>query len=638
VNGPDASPFGNWKVFAPHKRFNALARVSYDISDSLSFWSEFAYSHQDSDALSTYHQSPALVVPITNPYIPASVRADMTRLNLASITVGRYDTELGGYQFNIGTNTTRGAFGLKGRLGDNWQWDAFFERGVTKGHSTLYTNIWEGNWLASTYVVADAQGNPVCGPVATNPNLTGANATRIPQIRPGCVPFNIFGRNSASQAAKDYIKGVSNTDSTYEQNVVAANIRGEPFSSWAGPVSLAAGLEYRDTFADSEANEFGKMQAGLSNNGATYSGGVSVYEGYLEAGVPLAKDMAWAKSLDLNGAIRRTHYSTSGSVTTWKVGATYEPTDYLRLRGTVSRDIRAANITELFNAGARGITANALNPINNQTGALFTVSGGNPRLTPERANSLTIGAVFQPTGFARGLRVSVDYFKVDIKDVIATVAAADILRRCASGLKEYCSLVDFDTSPFGIAQVNTVPANLNNLKTQGLDIELAYRVPIEAMGIPGRFDIRSFTTHVWELRTVDAVSNINRAGAGTGGVPKWVSNLNLTYALGRFSNTVQLKYNNKFLGDAALIGPGQSGYSPALANSTNKNTYPAMIYWNWSGSYDILQGKRQLQVFAVVNNVMDKDPPTTAIIGLINGGNPYDLAGRAFKFGLRFKY
>jgi outer membrane receptor protein involved in Fe transport len=639
-NGPDASPFGNWKVLAPHKRYNGLARLTYEFNDNLTAFAEYGYSHQDSDALSTYHQTPALIVPITNPFIPDSVRAAMVANNLSQITVGRYDTELGGYQFNIGTTTERATFGLKGKAFGNWNWDVYFDHGVTKGKTTLFTNIWEGNWLAATYVVAGPNGQPVCGPVATNPNLTGAAASRIPQIQPNCTPFNVFGRNSASQAAKDYIKGESETKSRYEQNVIAANIAGEPFSTWAGPVSLALGGEHRRAEGASLANAFGQLQAGLTNNGATFTGKVKVTEGYAEAGIPLARDMAFARAFDLNGAVRRTHYSTSGSVTTWKVGATWDLNTDLRFRFTRSRDIRAANINELFSTGQIAVTANALNPINNRTGALFTLGGGNPTLTPEIADSLTAGVVFQPSWQAlSGLRLSVDYYKVNIKDVIATVAAADILRRCADGRQAYCALIDFDSSTFGIARVRTQPANLNNLRTQGLDIEVAYRVPLDRWGLPGRLDLRSFTTHVWELRTIDAVSNINRAGAGTGGVPSWVSNLTLTYQLGRAVNTLQIRYNNRFKGDATLIGPDQDGYSPSLPNSTNKNSYPSMVYVNWTGQYDIIQRDgRQLQVFAVINNLLDKDPPATAIIGLINGGNPYDLIGRTFKVGARFKY
>ena len=634
TNGPDASPFGRWLMASPSRRYNGLARVTYDVNDSVTVFADYGYGYQQSDTEITYHQTASMIVPITNPFIPAATRAAMVANNLNSITIGRYDTELNGYLFDIHDTTHRGVVGIRGEA-NNIRWDLSYSHGVAKGHSILFTNIAEGNWLAATYVVAGPNGQPVCGDLATNPNIGARRA----QVTPGCQPFNIFGRGSASQAAKDYIRGTSDTATRVAQDVVQANIAAEPFSTWAGPVAIAAGGEWRKETGSSQQNAFAINTPGLSNNGSTYRGGVTVKEGYIEAGVPLAREIALAKTLDLNGAVRRTSYSTSGSVTTWKIGATWDINDMLRLRGTKSRDIRAANITELFASGARGITASATNPIKGTSGALFTQGGGNPNLTPEIADSLTFGAVLQPGGPLQGLRLAVDYFSVSIEDVISSVTAPNILTRCAQGLQEYCALIDFDNSAFGIAQVRTQPANLDRLKTAGVDIELAYRVPLDNWDLPGDLTLQSFTSWVDTLATTDAVGTIDRAGAATGGVPEWTSNLNITYQLNRLTNALQFRYSSSILGDATLVGPGQSGYDPKLPNSINKNTWPSAVYVAWSAQYDIVnKDGRKLQVFGVVNNLLDKQPPAATLIGLLNGGNPYDLYGRRWRVGIRFAY
>jgi outer membrane receptor protein involved in Fe transport len=88
-----------------------------------------------------------------------------------------------------------------------------------------------------------------------------------------------------------------------------------------------------------------------------------------------------------------------------------------------------------------------------------------------------------------------------------------------------------------------------------------------------------------------------------------------------------------------LCGPDEACYNPALSTSTNKNAYPAAVYFNWTGAVDVINSEnKQLSVFAVVNNIFDRDPPQTALVGLINGGDPYDLVGRYFKAGVRFKF
>ena len=637
-NPPDANPFGNWNIRAPSRRLTGMAKFSYEVAAPLTLYAQVGYADMHNKGLSSYHQAASLIVPISNPFIPASVRAQMIAKGLTSITVGRYETQLGGYKLLATNEISREVIGAKGDLGGSWKYDIYYQHGRTDGHQIVNTNIFEGNYLAATYVVSDANGNPVCGPLATNPNMTAARAA---QVLPGCVPFNLFGRTSPSQAALDYIRYRSDNHTYYAQDVMSASLNGEPFSLWAGPVSFATGFEHRVESGYSLADPYGQQLVALSNNGTTYSGRVEVNEGFAEVGVPLIRDASFTKSLDLNGAIRRTHYSTSGSVTTWKLGATWEPTDYLRFRVTRSRDIRAANITELFQTRSVGITASFLNPINNKTGPINTISGGNPNLKPEIAQTWTAGVVFQPKwGILDGFRLSVDYFDVKISNVIATVAAAEIARRCSIGLQEYCALITFDSSPSGIASIATTPANLNQFKTNGVDIELAYRFPMDAMGLPGRLDLRSLTTWTAHLTTLDAVSVIDRAGSGAlGGVPHWTNNTSLTYNIGKFTNTFQLRYTSAIKGDATLVDPTQDGYSSALSNSINVNHFPAAAYLNWTMQFDVLkEGRKSFQFFFVANNLFDKEPPDYAIVAFASGGNPYDVIGRTFKAGVRFGF
>jgi outer membrane receptor protein involved in Fe transport len=636
-NPPDANPFGNWNLRVPVRRYTGMASLNYEFSDAFTAFAEFGYGNVRSEGFTTYHQAASLIVPIGNPFIPASVRAAMVANNLSSISVGRYETQLGGYLLDSRTETKRGTIGFKGKIAENWSWDAYATHGVSDGDQILKTNIFEGNYLAATYVVAGPNGTPVCGPLGTNPNLTPARAA---QVQPGCVPFNIFGRESPSDAALDYVRYRSQNETRYEQNVYAANLNGEPFSTWAGPVSLALGIEHRREEASSSADPFGRQNVGLANNGSTYEGSVKITEGYAEVGVPLAKDMAFARALDLNGAIRRTHYSSSGSVTTWKLGATWEPVEAIRLRVTRSRDIRAANIGELFSQRSATFTASFLNPINNRTGPVNVVSGGNPNLKPEVARNWTAGIVLQPTWeWARGFRASVDYFDVDIKGVIATVAATDIALRCAQGLTEYCSLITFDNSPAGISDIQTVPANLNRLKTSGFDVEVAYRVPLDAIGVPGQLDLRSLTTITRHLTRSDAATSIDRAGSGAlGGVPSWSNNTTVSYALGAVTNTFQFRYTPSLKADATLIGPDDDNFDPKLPNSINVNRFPASMYVNYTLQFDVKTSKgNSMQLFTVVNNLLNKTPPDYSLIAFVAGGNPYELIGRSYKVGARFK-
>ena len=108
----------------------------------------------------------------------------------------------------------------------------------------------------------------------------------------------------------------------------------------AGPISVAAGLEWRrDTANVVNCLDCQKL-ALMNQNYSLYSGEIEVKEIYGEVGVPLLRDLPLAKAFDLNGAMRRTDYSTSGAVTTWKAGATWDAADFLRFRATRATSVR----------------------------------------------------------------------------------------------------------------------------------------------------------------------------------------------------------------------------------------------------------------------------------------------------------
>ena len=190
------------------------------------------------------------------------------------------------------------------------------------------------NQPARIQLAADATtngaGQVVCRSTLTNPNN-------------GCVPVNLFGVNNFSAAAKAYLYGDGWLNQEFTQTAFAANLQGDLFSTWAGAVPLAVGVEYRDNSASTTADPISASSGFYVSNSAVVSGGIKVKEGFAETVVPLAKDLPLAKSLSLNGAYRFTDYSTSGTVKTWKYGAAYEPIDWLKFRGTRSRDIRAPN-------------------------------------------------------------------------------------------------------------------------------------------------------------------------------------------------------------------------------------------------------------------------------------------------------
>ena len=112
---------------------------------------------------------------------------------------------------------------------------------------------------------------------------------------------------------------------------------------------------------------------------------VNVFEVYGETVVPVFE------GFEFNGAARFTDYSTSGRVETWKAGFTYQPIDDITLRVTQSRDIRAPNMSELYDAGRARTNAVQVDGYSVDFTQNLT---GTPTVGPEEADTLGIGLVF----------------------------------------------------------------------------------------------------------------------------------------------------------------------------------------------------------------------------------------------------
>lgn len=641
-----ANPLSNWGLKTPNRRATAMGLIDYDLTSAVEAFFEATYAYTDIDGFSSFHTQPQVTILRNNPFLPAPIAAEMDRLGLTQIDIGRVDTEWGGAATRNTFNTYRFAGGFKWELSDSWTWDSYVQYGQTRGTHSLY-HTRESNLKAAQYAIMGPDGVPVCGPIATNPNFAPGRLSAIVNpdfVLPGCAPFNPFGIGNASPESIAYVSGEQISKLNIKQTVAAANVSGDLLTLPAGPVAIAAGIEYRTESVDQRVDRLQEMGIYTNGNNKNWSGDNEVVEGYVELAVPLLRDQPLVHSLELNAAARRTYYRTSGWVTTWKVGATFEPHQAVRFRVTRSRDIRAPGIAELFSFGGTLVGANMeLNPFNNQLGRIPQTNRGNPNLKPEIADTFTAGIVLQPTGFLSGLRASVDYYDIKIDGVVATVGASEVLQRCFDGREDYCAAIQFDDSEFGIRNVNTSPFNQDQQHTSGVDFEIAYRVPINSMGIPGQLNLRALGNWTRKMKRVDVPgpNAVVRDFVGYvqgGGRPKWTGTINATYQIGSLTTGLNVRLFSPIRYSPDFVGPDEEGYDPALPNSINVNRFRSIPYFSFNAAYDFQIGRAKMQVFGVVNNMFNAKAPVLSIAALNTGGNPYDYVGRTFRAGLRFQY
>lgn len=590
-------------------RQSVFTRIGYDIASHTEAWADLLYSRseQTQNVIPNYNNG-NLTISVDNAFLPPSIRALMLANNIQSFLLGRENIELG-FNFADGTNTTlRYGTGLKGKFDNGWSWDAYVQYSSNEYYSTEENNRKEANWTnAVDSVINPTNGQPICRSTLTDPNN-------------GCVPINVFGPNSISQAALPYVEGTSWYDETETQADAAANLRGDLFSDWAGPVSMATGFEFRREATGGTSDPLSLVSGWRQVNAQPLNGSYDVGEVYLESDIPLAKNLSWAENLDFDGATRLTDYSTSGLVDTWKLGINYSPVNDIRIRATRSHDIRAPNVNELFQTRGQNISP-IFDPVTNQTNPTLVLTGGNAALQPEIGDTITSGIVYEPH-WATGLKASIDYYTIDVTGAITTLDPQTQVTDCYAGQTALCSGITRDASG-KISEVFSAEFNAQEVKTNGFDFEAAYGFPVAN----GHMSLRLLANYVDHLITTVGGVSTDAAGQPNGaGLPHWRGNMTATYTNAAFTIMAEGRY----------IEGGLFNTTYVQGLSINNNDIPNVFYVDLSASYSLSD---KFQVYVKIDNLFNTNPPiipNSLNVPHASTSAFYDLIGRQYALGVRF--
>ncbi len=656
------NPRGN--IATPITSKNAFARFGFDATDDLRLFVEGSYSQSDSyfygtspsyvgttaasttNAITGLTTTNGITIYNDNAFLPAAVRTQMAGSNITSFVLNRISPDWGRNEGISDTTTYRGAVGLNWSLG---AWDVDWALDSGRTHARLENNH-SPNQI-KLFEALDSVINPATGQAVCRSMLNTANAGR------GCVPLNPFGTGSASPAAIQYVFGDSGYSDIYLTQISSeANLRGSPFSTWAGETAFATGIAWRrfsaeqisdplsQTYISQVAGSRG-MPTGLNNKLGVFLTGnqnfqpektISVKEVYAELQAPLAKDLPFLHAADANVAFRHADYSTTGGVNAWKAGGSIAPIESIRLRFTRSRDVRAPNINELYQPALVSL-ATINDPATGSSSNVPVYNGGNENLVPEIANTVTAGIVLRPS-FLPELSVAIDYYKIKIGNSIGNVAAANnIVQWCYQGFAVYCQLVN-RLSNGTLASVNTYSVNQNLVENSGIDAEVNYRATIGSL----KLGVRVLASYLNTLATTDPFgSTTDAAGVNGGeaaGTPEWQGSLGVTLGYRNLTTFVQQRYIGSGLYSNVYVLGGRT------SNSLDYNHVDGRTYTDLTLRYDFSAANADWQVYGTVNNLFDKDPPPSPTrVGLpasILGTNPtlYDVIGRQYNLGVRFKF
>jgi outer membrane receptor protein involved in Fe transport len=604
-------------------RSSTYGRLSYRFDSGSEMFIDLIAARSEANPTSVpYLRQGNITVRRDNPFLTTTIVNQMTTLGLQTFSMGRTNQDLGRVTYDNISRLVDVRLGAKGAFGDGWRWD------ITAGVGTNRFGIdAKNNVIVPRFNLAiDAVRNPLSGQIVCRSSLSGASSD--------CVPLNLFGEGSPSREARQYVLGVSSQRIDYEQRILAANLRGTVASLPEGPVSLAAGTEYRYQSYEAVGDALSATNAFWLGNYKSSRGDYNVREAYLEVAAPVLGKTPLSEHLEINAAVRHTDYSRSGSVTTWKAGVVWDVNDWMRLRTTRSRDIRAPNLGDLFQANATAV-ANIVDPVLNAGYQTTRVTSGSLDLDPERADTRAFGLVLQPAALP-GLSLSIDYFDIDIADAIITPDAQVLINRCAVGEAALCANITRAPIDNRISEVRVKPVNAQVERTSGFDVEIGYR---RSLDLSDRIAdesllVRAVATHVRE-RVVDAVgARFDYAGslADATAVPDRRAYVFVGLQSPRFDASATLR----FIGSGVL----RSEWSAA---DIEDNGVSSVTYVDLGATFRPRLAE-PLELFASVGNVFDRAPPrapvTTGTSFLNTGTNMllYDTVGRKYSFGLRARF
>lgn len=478
------------------------------------------------------------------------------------------------------------------------EWD--YKAGVSNGKNKVEQDFTDGYVRGS--VVNNAVVNGVINPFGPQ---TAAGATALQNAK-------VIGR---------VLEGKGDV------TAVDGRVSRELFSLAAGPVAGAFGLEYREEEFTYTVLPLARDAVGSGLElASSITGKRDVTALFTEFNVPLLRD------LEAQLALRYDRYSDFGNTVNPKIALRYQPARGLLFRGSFNTGFRAPTLYDIYQPSAITNTAIAYNdPLLCPGGVANTAAGGDPTrdcniqflrrlggpvafgkavdaVDPEKSRTFTLGMAFEPTPQTT---VSVDLWKIDIKDSITTLGEAAIFGDPVkyAGRFVRCNQIDPTiaatlrgctqrVTSSAIAYIDQPTENVGELKTRGVDFSVSYRTGATPYG---GFTFGFDGTYVDQYRYQRERGGpfVNNAGAYAdlfnAPIFRWRHTGSINWAAGNWS--------------AALINKYSSGYvdQNAVAAQFRHKVRPYSV-WDVTATY---RGIRNLSLTAGILNALDKDPPFT---------------------------
>lgn len=666
----------------------------YDFSDLLGVFVEGKYvkykvNQEGQPSFSTGFGALTNNVSCSNGFLQASALATLQSIGYCATPTGvfpinRFNVDFGGRGELQNRELYRIVGGFKGTFNDNWKYELAFNYGHYSSFLRSLNNLRlfdlngnpDGYLLAANAVTAPVGytgSNFVLGP-SGNKVICNVNAGVGGNVRPDCVPINLFGVGAPSQAALNFVNTTATRVQRASEFDATFNLTGDLgkyFTLPGGPVKFNVGAEYRAETAFAQYDP-------LTKSGGTFLNAIADFtppaqktvEGFGEIELPILKDVPFAKEFTLSAATRYSSYnSKTGGVWSYNIGGVWAPIRDLRFRGSYAVAVRAPTQSNLYlspsqnfafvtdpcdvlaiNTGGPNRIANcqaagipnlatfANTPFRQQSQGFL--NAGNPNLLAETGKSFTVGFVAEPKGL-RGLSLTVDYYNIEVTNLIASLGLQTILNLCydsPSLNNQYCALLqprDPTTGFFPNGNVGTAAGvNFAKQRTSGIDAELNYTKRWDS---GWKLNANVLFTYLFERTNFTNPANpaFGTAQLGNTGDPQTEGSLSLTV---QSPHGLSLRYQLQYIGVQATTSVAFEnthtfqGRAPTYPNIASVTSYPQYTYSNIRLSQDI--DNKKFQFYVGVDNLFNLYPPY-GTLGTGSGDAIYQNYGRYFYSGFK---
>jgi iron complex outermembrane receptor protein len=275
-----------------------------------------------------------------------------------------------------------------------------------------------------------------------------------------------------------------------------AILDGPLFQLPGGDVRVALGIEY-----DRETNRVqnGTARYGAENTIPVLAGSREVKSAFAELAMPIVGDqnaVAGVQALTVSASARYDDYSDVGGTFNPRVGVTYKPVDWVKLRANWGTSFNAPSLTDMSGVQVAGGIYTSVLPYGQQAPWTVVVAGNvGDQLRPQTADTWSVGGEIQPPGVS-GLTLSATYYNIHLKKVIGLLAGQPYSAQlqpffrdnvpCAQAASQFAGVTVFSpllpaalTCAFSptTAILDYRTQNLGEIKTDGVDFSIRYERP-----------------------------------------------------------------------------------------------------------------------------------------------------------------